>query len=176
MSRIPIGALLVLVALAPAAAQTDEPAQRGAAPTHILSPWTKVCERDRGCVTGSALRHASGRWEIVAALIEDESRSRKILRITPSSPNCVRLYLGLDMRISIDQEPGPSVAMLTCAPLSCGVRCIYDVEATPALIERLARGRILTIEVKNGRGEMIPINLPLTGFADAFAGPPAETK
>ena len=54
--------------------------------------------------------------------------------------------------------------------------CMADYEATDELIGKLKKGQGLVIQGINGAGQPISLVVPLSGFAEAYDGPPADPK
>jgi invasion protein IalB len=72
---------------------------------------------------------------VVATLIEPEGEPKKLFRVTLPSP----LNLEYGVRIIIDKEPPISSVFFTCFANGC----MAHYEATPALVDKLKKGRML---------------------------------
>lgn len=181
-SLLPAAAALVLVTAAPAAfAQAPKPATpaqagqgQAKAPKLIYSPWSKFCGKGKDakakqvCFTGKDARTEAGVPVIAAALIEPEGNAKKLFRITLPAP----LQLQYGTRVIIDQEQPMTGPFFTC--FSNG--CMADYEATKEMVNKLKKGKTLTIQAINLAGAAISFPLPLSDFAKAYDGPPTDPK
>jgi len=168
------------------AAQKSPPAApgptQGAAaemPQLIYSPWAKFCGKgnDPGakevCFTGKDARTEAGQPVVAAALIEPEGEPKKLFRVTLPSP----LQLQYGTRIVIDKEPPISSSFFTCFANGC----MADYEATPELVDKLKKGRMLQIQAINLAAAAITFPLPLADnsgntFQKANEGAPTDPK
>lgn len=154
-----------------AAPQGQQQAQQ---PQFIYSPWTKFCPKPTdpkakgGCITGKDARTETGIPVVAAGLIEPEGEPKKVLRLTV--PGGVHLQYGT--RMIIDQQEPVTAQFLTCVQN----QCIADVEATPELIQKMAKGQMMVVQAINMAGSAISFPLPLTDFAKAHDGPPTDPK
>ena len=148
-------------------------------PQLIYSPWAKFCGKgnDPGarevCFTGKDARTEAGQPVVAAALIEPEGEPKKLFRVTLPSP----LQLQYGARIVIDKEPPISSAFFTCFANGC----MADYEATPELVDKLKKGRMLQIQAINLAAAAITFPLPLADnsgntFQKANEGAPTDPK
>jgi len=148
-------------------------------PQLIYSPWAKFCGKGNEpgakevCFTGKDARTEEGQPVVAAALIEPEGEQRKMLRVTLPSP----LQMQYGARLIIDKEPPISGAFFTCFANGC----MADYEATPELVSKLKKGRMLQIQAINLAAAPISFALPLVdssgnSFAGANEGPPTDPK
>jgi hypothetical protein len=104
------------------------------------------------------------------ALIEPEGGPR-VSRVTlPSLPQ------PRSARIIIDKEPATNSAVVTCF----GKACTAAYEATPELVDKLKKGRMLQIQAVDFT-PIIPFLLPLVdssenSFVRANEGPPTDPR
>jgi invasion protein IalB len=148
-------------------------------PQLIYSPWAKFCGKgnDPGakevCFTGKDARTEAGQPVVAAALIEPEGEPKKLFRVTLPSP----LQLQYGTRIVIDKEPPINGAFFTCFANGC----MADYEATPELVDKLKKGRMLQIQAINLAAAAITFPLPLADnsgntFQKANEGAPTDPK
>ncbi len=57
-----------------------------------------------------------------------------------------------------------------------GAGCTAEVEATPDLIKNVQAGAGIIVYAVNGNGQPIAFPVPLNGFSESLAGPPADNK
>jgi invasion protein IalB len=127
------------------------------------SPWTKFCLHET-CYVGRG-RHSYCNGLIAeVTLVARKAATGKLLsvalptRIDPDRP----------VRITIDRSEPVS------RPVSkCDVRgCWAEHEAGAELVEQLKQGQMLVLEAVNRGGTPNIVTIPLTGFAEAYDGPP----
>jgi invasion protein IalB len=165
----------------PKSAGKPEPAQAApqppapGAPIFLFSPWAKICGKDgpegsdakQVCAVISEARVEGGQIAATAALVEPADQSQNILRVT--LPLGVRLPYGT--RIIVDQG-----TPLQSGYIMCLVGCISDYQVGPDLMEKLRKGRQLTLQAINPGGAPISVDVPLEGFAKAVDGPATDEK
>ncbi|HEY1360638.1 MAG TPA: invasion associated locus B family protein [Xanthobacteraceae bacterium] len=159
-------------AQAPGQGQAQAPAAEQ--PQLIFSPWTKFCLKGQEanakqvCFTGKDGRVESGMPVVAAVLIEPESDSKKILRVT--------LPLGMSLspgtRVIVDNGQPMTGPYVICFNNGC----MADYEASTELIGKLKKGQGLVIQGINGSGQPISLVVPLGDFAKAYDGPPTDPK
>ena len=148
-------------------------------PRLIYSPWTKFCMKGKDpsakevCFVGKDARTEALQPAGAAVLIEPGGQAKRILRVTVPGP--VQMQQGA--RIIIDTELPITGTFVTC--LANG--CLADYEATPNLIDRLKKGRMLTLQAIKLDGKVVTFPLPLAdqsgnSFQKAHEGPPADPK
>ena len=174
------------VALSVGAAQAQEaapapkpaPAQKPAAAAKpaaipLYSPWTKLCAPESPgatptCLTLMEARAQNGQFVAGAGIIEQQGVGNKTLRIT--LPLAMLNQKGV--QITFDQDQPMTGPYLTCLPAGC----LADFDATPAIVEKMQKGQSLMVKAIRLDGSLLAAPLPLTGFAKANAGPPADPK
>jgi invasion protein IalB len=109
-----------------------------------------------------------GLTTVAVVLIEPERALDKMLRVT--------LPAGMDatsaVDIAIDQAQAVQARYLACLPHGC----LADVAVGPDFVDGLKKGWLLTVEAKSLTGSATSLVLPLSGFARAYDGPPADPK
>jgi len=160
---------------APAQAQQPTPEQ----PQLIFSPWVKLCNKDENpaakeiCVTVKDGRVESGMLVVSVALIEMAGEDRRLIRI--SMPYGVALQHGT--RLIVDQDKPATSPFVTCLPpVVPPGGCIADYEANADLINRLKKGKLLTVQAIHMNGQPMSPQLELDNFAKAYDGPPTDPK
>ena len=154
----------------PAQAQAAQPSQ----PEFIYSPWTKICEKGAAtnnkqvCMIASNGRLVNGMPVVGAQIIEPEG-SNKLFRIMIPLP----VHVQNGTRILIDGQELARAPFVICAPQ---VGCAADYSADDATIEKLKKGKSITVQAFNINNTVISLPVPLTDFAKAFDGPPIDPK
>ena len=154
----------------PAQQQAAQPSQ----PEFIYSPWTKICEKGPAtnnkqvCMIASNGRLVNGMPVVGAQIIEPEG-SNKLFRIMIPLP----VHVQNGTRILIDGQELARAPFVICAPQ---VGCAADYKADDATIEKLKKGKSITVQAFNINNTVISLPVPLTDFAKAFDGPPIDPK
>jgi hypothetical protein len=76
------------------------------------------------------------------------------------------------VQIIFDQDQPLSGPYLTCLPAGC----LADFDVTPAILEKMQKGQSIMVKAIRLDGSLLSVPLPLSGFAKANAGPPADPK
>jgi len=163
----------------PSAVPAAGPGAAPEIPRLTYSPWTKFCMKGKDpsakevCFTGKDARNEALQPLGAAVFIEPQGEPKRILRVTVPGP--VQMQHGA--RIIIDTEPPMTGTFVTC--LTNG--CLADYEATPDLIDKLKKGRMLTLQAIKLDGKVISVPLPLAdrsgnSFQKAHEGPPTDPK
>jgi invasion protein IalB len=157
----------------PAAKPAEEaakPAQPDAqaAAALVYTPWTKICteaERKRVCLITTEARLPSGLPAAGIVLVEPDKEARKLR---------VSLPLGMQLppgtRLVIDGQRPMTSPYLICVSEGC----VAEYDATTDVINRMKRGKQLTVQAVSASGEAVGINLPLADFAKVHDGPPTD--
>jgi invasion protein IalB len=158
----------------PSNAQPDQPPQAGGQLQLIFSPWTKFClqrheaHAEQICFIGKDGRAVFGLTTVAVVLIEPEGARDKVLRVS--------LPVGMDatsaVDIAIDQAQPVQARYLACLPHGC----LADVAVGPDFVDGLKKGWLLTVEAKSLSGSATSFLMPLSGFAQAYDGPPTDPK
>jgi invasion protein IalB len=167
----------------PAQAQPAQPAQppqqqQVQQPEVVFSPWVKLCNKDspngkQTCMVIKNGRVGPGSLVVSVALVEVEGEMRKMLRL--SMPYGLAVQHGT--RMIIDDATPATSPFITCLPPQVAPGgCISDYEATPAVIESLRKGRVLTVQAINASGQAFSPQLSLADFAKAYSGRPTDFK
>ena len=75
-------------------------------------------------------------------------------------------------RVIIDQGPPVNEPYKICFP----VGCMSDYPVSDEMITKMKKGKTLTVQAINMRGQPISLPLPLNDFAKALDGPPTDPK
>jgi invasion protein IalB len=140
----------------------------------IFSPWAKYCLPRREsyanqvCFIGKDGRGVSDLTMVAVVLIEPEHASQKVLRVT--------LPVGMDVntsvRIAIDQDQVTEAQYVAWSPIGR----VADASIGTDFVDRLKKGRLLLVEGKSLSGSAMSFVMPLSDFAKAYNGPPADPK
>jgi invasion protein IalB len=105
---------------------------------------------------------------VAVVLIEQERAPQKALRVT--------LPVGMDVstsvRIAIDQAPATEARYGAWSPIGR----VAEVSVGTDFVDRLKKGRLLLVEGKSLSGLATSFAMPLSDFARAYDGPPADPK
>ncbi len=154
---------------APQQPAQQQPAQQPtpAEPQLIFSPWVKLCNKDPApnskqiCVTVKDGRIESGLLVVSVALIEMEGEQRKLVRV--SMPYGVALQHGT--RLIVDQDTPATSPFVTCLPpVVPPGGCIADYEASVDMINRMKKGKMLTVQAIHMNGQPMSPQLALERF------------
>jgi invasion protein IalB len=148
-----------------------------------FSPWVKLCDKDpdpaanpaakRNCVTVKDGRVESGLLVVSVAIVETDSEATKLLRLR--MPYGVVLQHGT--RLIVDQDLPVTSPFVACLPPAVPPGgCIADYEASADMIDRMKKGRILTVQAIHMNGQAMSPQLDLWDFAKAYDGPPTDPK
>src|SRR5262245_21961297 len=105
---------------------------------------------------------------VAVVLIEPQGAPQKLLRVT--------LPVGVDVNssvtIAIDETQLLEARHLTWLPIGR----VAEVGVGTDFVDRLKKGRLLLVESKSSFGATTSFVMPLTDFATAYNGPPADPK
>ena len=177
-------AAATLLAAPPALAQKKKPAAKPAPaakaappqsgkPQLMYSPWVKVCGKGKDtnekkvCVITKDGRLENGMPVAIVQLFEPEGQP-KMMRVTV--PLGMQLQHGT--RLIIDQGTPVNEPYKICFP----VGCISDYPVSDEMLKQLKKGKTLTVQAINMRGQPISLPMPLEHFAKAYDGPPTDPK
>jgi invasion protein IalB len=178
----------LLATVAAPLAVMSVPAARAQAPTPAPGPisaytaWTKVCTappRSNGqpnpkpmCVTGKDARTEQGGVMVAVALVEPEGEQAKRLHITLP----LGLMVSQGTRLIVDQDPPLQTPFTVCRSIIPNMGCIAEYDATPDLVTRLKKGRMMTVQAVNLKNDVVSYPFTLADFAAANEGRPAGAK
>jgi invasion protein IalB len=140
----------------------------------VYSPWVKFCGKGQEanakqvCFTGRDTRTEAGLPVHAVVLVEPDSDTKKVLRVTLPNP----LQMKFGTRLIIDQGQPQTGSFSTCFANGC----LADFEATVEMITKLKNGKTLTLEAINLEGKPISFPMPLADFKKANEGPPTDPK
>ncbi|MGH9809549.1 MAG: invasion associated locus B family protein, partial [Terriglobia bacterium] len=148
--------------------------QAAAAPPQLMySPWMKVCGKGpetnnkQVCVLTKDGRLENGMPVAIVQLFEPEGEP-KVMRVTV--PLGMQLQHGT--RLIIDQDQPATAPYFMCFPNGC----MADYEANADMVNKMKKGKTLTVQAINMQGQAISLPLPLNDFAKAYDGPPTDPK
>ncbi|MGH6852743.1 MAG: invasion associated locus B family protein [Methylocella sp.] len=170
----------------PAPAAPAQPAQEQSAPaaapqgpvTIDLVPtqndWTKVCGRDPAankeiCYTTRDFSAKAGQPPVLALAIYDiKGDDTRIVRLLVP----VGLMLRPGFRFSVDKGPTLEGSFEICFPNGC----FAEAKVKGATIDKIKKGSLLSVVVKNQVNNEVTFAIPLAGFGRAFDGPAIDPK
>jgi invasion protein IalB len=129
----------------------------------------KICweERDnKFCSTRSDGRLQNGAIAVSVTLFEQESRSDKFLRVTLP----VNVSIGPGTRVTIVPGEPTNRAYVFCVASGCA----SDYNVTDETISKIKHSRTMIVEAIDATGQVISWMLPVSGFGEAYEGPPAN--
>jgi len=170
---------LAMMSVPAARAQAPTPAQ---GPVFAYSAWTKVCPAPPSsngqpdptlmCVTSKDGRTEQGGVVVAVALVETKGEQAKRLRITLP----FGLMVSHGSRLVVDQDPPLTMPFTACRPIIPNMGCIAEYDATPDLVTKFKKGRMMTVQAVNLKNEVISFAFTLADFAEANEGPTASAK
>jgi invasion protein IalB len=161
--------------------QPPEP-QAAPLPQLIYSQWLKFCVMPDGtpadpkdpsvkgkqlCYTGIEGRLESGA-SVVTMVAFEPPDAKKILRITLP----VGLQLQFGSRIVIDDGQPFGAPFVTCFANGC----LADYELSPDTLGKIKKGKSAKVQGIMANGTYLDVPVPLTEFAKAYDGAPADPK
>jgi invasion protein IalB len=145
----------------------------------IFSPWVKLCNKDTGydaqgiCVTVADGRDRAGNLVVSIGIFEAHGEQRQVLRLR--MPYGVNLHQGT--RLIVDQGQPANAPFVTCLPPEVPPGgCVADYDATPDVITQMKNGKVLTVQAIYIHSQAMSPQIELSGFAEAFDGPPTAPK
>ncbi|HTO65869.1 MAG TPA: invasion associated locus B family protein [Bradyrhizobium sp.] len=133
--------------------------------------WRKVCFKPGGasmvCRTSISGTWDTGQVAVRADLIEREGESAARLQLFLP----VGLYLPAGVKVAIDQGAAHQIPYVWCLTNTC----IAAEVADPKMIEEMAAGQTLAVEVVDSNVLTVTTTLPLAQFASVRRNPPAQT-
>lgn len=133
--------------------------------------WKKLCFKPGGaqqlCRTSISGTFVTGQLAIRLDIIERGAEGAS--RVQVFAP--VGMYLQNSVKLAIDQGKTYRVPYTWCLTNAC----VAGTVAEPALLEAMMTGQTLRLEFVNSNLLSLVASLPLSGFAPAYKGPPAQT-
>jgi invasion protein IalB len=136
----------------------------------VFSPWSKDCpkgKRGNGCVITTEARTAEGVFVAGAVVVQKEAKGAvPMLRV--GLPLGVALFKGVTASV----DGGEAIPGTYTVCLAHG--CLADVDTTPKVVERLLKGKSVTVKWSDENGEDASCAFPLDGLAKALSEPPTK--
>ncbi len=162
-AEVPAAARQGAVAATPGAAV--EAAAAAGASTERFQEWLISCEgpaNGRYCMLTQELRRREDNRRLVLLEVKPESMDSALAGLT--------LPLGLDLRagLALQIDDGPAVQGVpyrTCLQQGCQVSMRFD----QGTLEGIRTGKLLKVRVGVASGGVADFQLPLAGFAQAYA-------
>ena len=159
----------------PAPQQQQQQQQTQQQPPELMySPWTKICDKGpetnnkEVCVVRADGRLQTGQPVILAQIITPEGGPRKLQVIIP-----IAVQIENGTRVLIDQTELARAPYAVCSPQ---IGCSAEYNADDATIDKLKKGKTLTVQAFNVFKSVISLPLPLTDFGKAYDGAPLDPK
>jgi invasion protein IalB len=181
--RLRFGSAIALSAAFPAFAQVappaaakataDEFAARGQREARSIKygPWQKLCFKPGGakmvCRTTISGTFETGQTAVRVYVTEREGDSSARLQLFLP----VGLYMPPGVKLSVDKGTVHKIPFTWCLTNTC----IAGDAAKPALLRQLESGKTLALEVVDTNLVAVTTSLPLSQFASARKGAPAQT-
>ena len=161
LSVLSAGVVGVLAAgLAPAAAQQAQAPQG----------WFKACAKQEEvdiCNVQNIVTANNGQLITGISMIDLRGKvNRKVFQVTVPTGRLVPPGIGMQ----IDGGKTQKLDYVICFP----DRCVAEVPLTDALVASFRKGQQLTLTSVNFQNQPNPIKVALSGFSDAFDGPPLK--
>jgi len=156
---------------APAAA----PAAPAAAPRPAAVPqpvpeafekWSLRCFQDakgaQSCRIETVVREQNNRPQLVVSVRPPSAENQpSVATVTP--PWGILLARGIDMQV--DAQPALRVAVRTCLPTGC----LADFSLIDVMAAQWQKGTVLKLTMAAANGQPLTIEVPLAGYAKAYA-------
>ncbi len=131
-------------------------------------PKAAVNPKQQVCLTGIDGRIESGMPVVAVVAIEPPGDAKKVLRVTLP----VGMHIQHGTRFIVDQNQPLTAPYVTCFANGC----IADYELSADTLGKLKKGKIALVQGINYDGSAISVPVPLTEFAKANEGAPADPK
>ena len=189
------GALALVLAVTPAAAQQAPAAQGQAKPKSSPAPkapaggtttaapaqgtedaWVKLCMRNEQTqnkeiclINHEGLEPNTGMVLIAAAVrkVEGEQSQQLLIRV----PTAYALVIPAGVELKIDDQQPIKLQYAICFPTSCQVQ----LELTKELMESMRKGKQMVVAAMNIQQKTMGFPVPLNGFSKAYDGPPVDS-
>lgn len=167
----------ILFLTAPVQAQqpaANAPAAKADAPKEsVNSAWVKLCEESKGkkkrtvCLTHHERFHPTTGQPLISAAIRSITGSDKetMMIMVP-----LGRLLGAGLLVKVDKEEAYRIPYSYCT----AVGCVAEVPAKTEIIASFKKGAELTIGTIDISRRKIGFKVPLTGFTNAYDGPPID--
>jgi invasion protein IalB len=136
----------------------------------IPQGWFKACTKQEDvdiCNVQNIVTAGSGQLITGVSLIDLRGKvNRKVFQVTVPSGRLVQPGIGLQ----IDNGKAQKLDYVICFP----DRCVAEVPLTDQLVTSFKKGQQITLTSINFQNQPNPIKIALTGFSDAFDGPPLK--
>ena len=136
----------------------------------IPQGWFKACTKQEDvdiCNVQNIVTAGSGQLITGVSLIDLRGKvNRKVFQVTVPSGRLVQPGIGLQ----IDNGKAQKLDYVICFP----DRCVAEVPLTDQIVTSFKKGQQITLTSINFQNQPNPIKIALTGFSDAFDGPPLK--
>ncbi|CDX16488.1 Invasion associated locus B family protein [Mesorhizobium sp. ORS 3324] len=139
-------------------------------PPQIPQGWFKACTKQEDvdiCNVQNIVTAGNGQLVTGISLIELKGKvNRKVFQVTVPTGRLVPPGIGLQ----IDAGKAQKLDYVICFP----DRCVAEVPLTDQLVGSFKKGKQITLTSVNFQNQPNPIKVALTGFGDAYDGPPLQ--
>jgi invasion protein IalB len=136
----------------------------------IPQGWFKACTKQEDvdiCNVQNIVTAGSGQLITGVSLIDLRGKvNRKVFQVTVPSGRLVQPGIGLQ----IDNGKAQKLDYVICFP----DRCVAEVPLTDQIVTSFKKGQQITLTSINFQNQPNPIKIALSGFSDAFDGPPLK--
>jgi invasion protein IalB len=139
------------------------------------SAWVKLCEKQKGekkgnvCLTHHERFHpTTGQPLISAAIRKIDGQKQEVLMVMV--PLGRLLPPGLILKVDEDKPVKLNYSFCTT------VGCVAEIPATAEILAKFKKGKQLTIGTIDINQKRIGFRVSLTGFSNAYDGPPIDRK
>jgi invasion protein IalB len=136
----------------------------------IPQGWFKACTKQEDvdiCNVQNISTASNGQLITGISLIELKGKvNRKVFQVTVPTGRLVPPGIGLQ----VDGGKTQKLDYVICFP----DRCVAEVPLSDALVASFKKGSSLTLTSVNFQNQPNPIKVALTGFSDAYDGPPLK--
>ena len=178
----PLLLLLLLTAVVSVAFSSSGMSQQKSMPSGEITPrgqrevkdvtygdWKKLCFKPAGtpqlCRTSISGTFATGQLAIRVHIVERAEGASRLQIFAP-----VGMYLQNPVKVAIDQGKTYRVPYTWCLTNTC----VAATVAEPQLLEEMMTGQTLRLEFVDTNLLSLIASLPLSSFAEAYKGPPAQ--
>lgn len=161
---------LLIAAAGLAAMAVVAPAHAQNAQNQMPRGWFKACSKQQDvdiCNVQNIIMADTGQLMTGVSLIEIKGKvNRKVFQVTVPTGRMIPPGVG----VQIDGGKTQKLDYVICFP----DRCVAEAQLNDALVASFKKGQKLTLTSINFQNQPNPIEVSLTGFTDAYDGPPLK--
>lgn len=132
--------------------------------TETIGNWTLACStsgESTRCAIQQSLANSKTNQVVASATVRIAKQGGAELMF--ETPTGVELAPGVV--VAVDGQEAGKAPFTACAPRGCGASIMID----QALINSLAKGKVLSIALRSIRGKTVTLEFQLEGFTKAYA-------